>query len=155
MRSFAIAIGIACAGSVIVDAAAVPAVDVHATCAPSIALDSATRSAHVTAVKSVLVTGLRAPSSGTERFGVDASIAKLELHPTHGEIEVSAEIHIVVSDAHARIQWVGTASATVRERGYHPEHVRAMQREAVEHATRQLVSPVRTQLVAAATKPSV
>jgi len=148
------AIGIACAGSVIVDAAAVPAVDVHASCAPSIALDSATRTAHISAVKSVLVAGLSAPASGADRYGVDASIAKLELRPTRGEIAVSAEIHIVVSDAHARIQWVGTASATVRESGYHPEHVRAMQREAVEHATRQLVSPVRTHLVAAAAKPN-
>ena len=144
-----VAISIALAASM-VDAAAIPAVDVHASCAPSIALDAATRTAHVTAVKSVLVAGLNAPAAGTQRFGVDASIAKLELHPSSDEIEVRAEIHVVVSDAQARIQWVGTSTATGRERGHHTEHVRAMQRQAVEQATRELVSPVRSHLVAAA-----
>ncbi len=147
MRTLAVAISILLAGS-FVDAADVPAVDVHASCAHDIALDAATRTAHVSAMRTVLVDGLHASSRGM-RFGVDASIAKLEVRPARDYVEVRAEVHVVVSDDHARVQWVGTSSAVMREHTRRLDHVRAMQREAVENATRELVTPVRSHLLAA------
>ena len=128
-------------------AAAPPAIEVHATCATTVALDAATRTAHTDRLRTVLVAAFRDVPSDA-RFGVDASIAKLDVRPSARTVEIRAEVHLVLSDAQRRIQWMGTSGATVSvpAASYRRAELPALQREAVEHATRELVGPVRQRL---------
>ena len=151
MREIALAISIVLVAGA-AGAAAIPAVEVHASCSDALALDAATRAAHVGTVRSVLVTAFRAEPAHGPHYAVDASLVELGASTADGVVAIRAEVHVVLTDERGRIQWFGSSGATVEVPAatFRPERVPALQREAVANATEELVRPVRTHMLEAA-----
>jgi hypothetical protein len=103
-------------------AAASPEVHV---CMPPSAIDAVERAAHIDAIKRAMIAA--APDAKT----IDVSVAKLSVVIGEKNVEVIAELKVIVSSSDDQIRSYGSGTATfsVARRQYRPARVGALRRQ--------------------------
>ena len=114
---------------------AAPAIEVHATCAAELSSEPA----HLRTLRGELAQGL-ARTSPPSAYTLDASLVRLGISTVGRELEVSAEVRAMLSDASGKIRWSSTSRSAAR--GPAADRIR-LQHDAVTAAARDLARSVR------------
>jgi hypothetical protein len=118
--------------------------DVHVT----MAVGSATaRKADVAAIRRILLDAFRSNDAEPATFDLLVSVIELSAETVHGQTEITAELHVVISDRAGRILSHVSGCAKVQQRGLRPGELEKLEQQAIEEATAGLIHPVRVQLL--------
>ena len=121
--------------------------DVHVTVTTP-TVDAAMRKGHADTIKRVLLDAFKCAAAVRGEFGFDVSVTKLSVDNVRGHVEISAELHVVISDRDGNILSYVTGSAVVEvpARDRAPERLAKLEHQAIEEAAGGLVHPLRVQL---------
>jgi hypothetical protein len=112
-----------------------PAVELHTSCAVALA-------EHQRTLRAELERSL-AGAAPRARYTLDVTLERLAETPARGELEVVAEVRVLVSDGHGAMRWSSKSRAVVRGA---PRARARLRRDAVIEATRALAATIRARL---------
>lgn len=158
MRTLIIALAIALTalGPTAAHAAARPGVadpDVHVTVTTP-TIDTASRKVHAETIRRVLLDAFKCAATVRGEFGFDVSVTKLSVDTVRGHVEISAELHVVISDRDGNLLSYVTGAAVIEApaRDFAPAQMAKLERQAIEEAAGGLVHPLRVQLLRTAAR---
>ncbi len=127
--------------------------DVHVTVTTP-TVDAARRMAHADTIRHVLVDAFKCAAAVRGEFGFDVSVTKLSIDTVRGHIEISAELHVVLSDRNGNILAYVTGAAVVEAPNHAraPEQIAHLEHEAIAEAADGLIHPLRVQLLRTAAR---
>ncbi len=127
--------------------------EVHVTVTtPSV--DVANRKGHEDTVRRVLLDAFKCAAATPGEFGFDVSVTKLSVDIVRGHVEISAELHVVISDRDGNILSYVTGSAVIEapNRARAPERMAQLEHQAIAEAADGVIHPLRVQLLRTAAR---